>query len=47
MSIMTRREIISYLVIMSEAEQQEMLRHAQQIIGRRDVRDKLMSDDVY
>lgn len=36
MSLETRREIISYLVIFNEAEQQEMLRRAEEIFRRRE-----------
>ena len=36
MSLETRREIIGYLVIFSEAEQREMLRKAEEIFQRRE-----------
>lgn len=38
MSLETRREIISYLVVMSEREQQEMLAKAKEIIDNRGLR---------
>lgn len=44
MSLETRREVINYLVIFSEAEQQEMLRKAQEIFQRRDGSGKYVQD---
>lgn len=44
MSLETRREIINYLVIFSEAEQQEMLCKAWEIFRKRDGTDKHVHD---
>lgn len=42
MSLETRREIIGFLVIMTEREQQEMLQKAKEIYARRETRLKCL-----